>query len=72
MKNKLLIFKILLLILIQEYLERPNTFFVLIYVLLLRRGRHGKILIEKGRRDAERFGNPRIKIEGLKISYLNI
>ena len=32
--------------------------FVLIYVLLLRIGRHGKCLIGKGRRDSEKFGNP--------------
>ena len=35
LKNKLLIFKIFLSILIQEYLERPNTIFVLIYYVLL-------------------------------------
>ena len=53
-KNKLSNPKIFLSILIQGYLERPNTVFDLIYVLLLRIGRQGKTLIEKGRRDSEK------------------
>ena len=36
--------------------------FVLIHVLLFRVGSHGKILIEKGRRDSEKFGTPGLKI----------
>ena len=54
----MLISKIFLSILIQGYLERPNTVFDLIYVLLLRIGRQGKTLIEKGRRDSEKLGTP--------------
>ena len=48
---------IFLAILIQEYLERINMEFVLIYVLLLRIERHRKILMEKKVRDQEKFEN---------------
>ena len=48
---------------INEYLERPNTLFVLIYVLLLTIGRHGKFLIGKGAATRKRLGTPDLALE---------